>query len=63
MDKSVSPSRVRGQDTAKALRNLGRAFAASQREAVLRGSDKLSMADIDREILAARKERKGRVKR
>ncbi|MBE2178986.1 MAG: hypothetical protein IAE97_00745 [Chthoniobacterales bacterium] len=33
---------------------LGRALAAAQREAVLGGSDRTSMADINREIRAVR---------
>ena len=37
---------------------LGRALGALQREAVLRGSDRLTMAQIDAEIRAVRKARR-----
>ena len=37
---------------------LGRALAVVQREAVLRGSDRLTMAQIDAEIRAVRKARR-----
>jgi len=37
---------------------FGRAMAVVQREAVLSGSDKLTMEEIDAEIRATRKERK-----
>jgi len=36
---------------------LGRALGAAQREAVLQGSDRLTMAQIDAEIRAARQAR------
>ena len=39
---------------------FGRAMTALQREAVLSGSDKVSMQEIDAEIRATRKERKNR---
>jgi len=37
---------------------LGRALGAAQREAVLQGSDRLTMAQIDAEIRAARQARR-----
>lgn len=37
---------------------FGRSLAAAQREAVLRGSDRLTMTQIDAEIRAARKSRR-----
>ena len=42
---------------------LAQAFAASQREAVLEGSDRLTQDDIEREIRLARAERRPKSKR
>ncbi len=42
---------------------LGQAFSASQQEAVLAGTEKMTAKEIDREIRAARRERKWKKKR